>query len=292
MTKDFNVKKILIPFDFSDTAALSLDHAIYMAKLKQAEIVLLHIVETVTLPSSLSHAFSGFEKKVETASNEKLQELADNLHLQHGIPVHILTDVGKIYKQITHTARQAHIDLIIMGTHGAEGHKYSIGSNTTRVVQESHCPVLAIQHQAKKMGFERIILPIDDSAESRQKVNPALELAKMFNSEIIVVGLMGSNGEEYARKFRIKIEQVEDWLNDHGVNCSAQIVQSDDRAKTTLRVAEENHGDLIVIMTEQEPSLTGLLMGTYASKVINHSKIPVMTVRPEEVDPDRITVTF
>jgi nucleotide-binding universal stress UspA family protein len=72
MNKDFNVKKILIPFDFSETASLSLDHAVNMAKIMKAEIVLLHIVETVTLPSSISHAFSGFENKVETASNEKL----------------------------------------------------------------------------------------------------------------------------------------------------------------------------------------------------------------------------
>lgn len=292
MNKDFNVKKILIPFDFSETASLSLDHAVNMAKLKQAEIVLLHIVETVTLPSSLSHAFSGFEKKVETASNDKLKELADNLHLQHGIPVHILTDVGKIYKQITHTARQAHIDLIIMGTHGAEGHKYSIGSNTTRVVQESHCPVLAVQQHATSMGFKKIILPIDDSPESRQKVNHALEISKMYNAEVIVVGLMHGSSEDYRRKFRIKIEQVEDWLLEHGVDAKTEIVNSDDRAKTTLRVAEEMQGDLIIIMTEQEPGIASLLMGSYASKIINHSKIPVMTVRPAEIDPDRITVTF
>jgi nucleotide-binding universal stress UspA family protein len=179
-----------------------------------------------------------------------------------------------------------------MGTHGAEGHKYSIGSNTTRVVQESPCPVLAVQHAAKKLGFERIILPIDDSPESRQKVNHALEIARLYNSEIIVVGLMGSSGEDYTRKFRIKIEQVEDWLSEHGIKCSSQLVQSDDRAKTTLRVAEENKGDLVIIMTEQEPSLAGMLLGTYASKVVNHSKIPILTVRPTEIDPDRITVTF
>ena len=50
--------------------------------------------------------------------------------------------------------------------------------------------------------------------------------------------------------------------------------------------------DLVVIMTEQEASITGLLMGTYATKIINGSKIPVMTIRPAEIDPERITVTF
>ena len=56
--------------------------------------------------------------------------------------------------------------------------------------------------------------------------------------------------------------------------------------------ANEMDADLVVIMTEQEASITGLLMGTYATKIINGSKIPVMTIRPAEIDPERITVTF
>ena len=292
MQKDFNVERILIPFDFSETAELSLEHAVFMAKLLKAEIYLLHIVETTTFPSSISHAFSGFEKKVEEASNEKLKELADKLHREQGIVVHILTEVGKIYKKIVHTAKQAHIDLIIMGTHGASGSSYIIGSNTTRVVQESPCPVISVQTHAKKIGFTKIALPIDDSSESRQKVNFALELAKHYNSHVVVIGLMRNGNEDYQRKFKIKIEQVEEFLHKHDVSAECMYQQGDDLAKSTLIKSSEIDADLVVIMTEQEPSITGLLMGSYATKVINGSKIPVMTIRPAEIDPDRITVTF
>lgn len=290
--KDLDIKRILIPFDFSETAELSLEHAVFMAKLMKADIYLLHIVETTTFPSTISHAFSGFEKKVEEASNQKLGELASKLHTEHGIQVHIITEVGKIYKRIVHTAKQAHIDLIIMGTHGASGSSYIIGSNTTRVVQESPCPVISVQTHARKIGFTRIALPIDDSPESRQKVNFAMDIARDYNAHVIVLGLMRNGNEDYQRKFRIKIEQVEDFLSNHGISNESIIKQGEDLAKMTLKATEELDMDLLVIMTEQEPSITGLLLGTYASKVINGSKIPVMTVRPAEVDPERITVTF
>jgi nucleotide-binding universal stress UspA family protein len=290
--KDLDIKRILIPFDFSETAELSLEHAVFMAKLMKADIYLLHIVETTTFPSTISHAFSGFEKKVEEASNQKLGELATKLHTEHGIQVHIITEVGKIYKRIVHTAKQAHIDLIIMGTHGASGSSYIIGSNTTRVVQESPCPVISVQTHARKIGFTRIALPIDDSPESRQKVNFAMDIARDYNAHIIILGLMRNGNEDYQRKFRIKIEQVEDFLTNHGISNESLIKQGEDLAKMTLKATEELDMDLLVIMTEQEPSFTGLLLGTYASKVINGSKIPVMTVRPAEVDPERITVTF
>lgn len=292
MQKDLNIKRILIPFDFSETAALSLDHAIHLTKASNAELFLLHIVETATFPSSISHAFSGFEKKVEEATNEKLKELADQLSSEHGVKVHTVTEVGKIYKRIVHTARQAHIDLIMMGTHGASGSSYIIGSNTTRVVQESPCPVISFQTNAKKLGFGNIALPIDDSAESRQKVNYALEVARVFNAKISIIGLNRNGNEDYQRKFRIKIEQVEDFLTQHGIKNETIYKQGDDLAKNTLAAAAEVNADLLVIMTEQEPSITGLLMGTYATKIINGSKIPVMTVRPAEIDPERITVTF
>lgn len=292
MQKDFKIERILIPYDFSETADLSLEHAVFMAKLLKAEIVLLHIVETLALPSAISHAFSGFEKKVESASNEKLNELALKLHAENGIPVKIITEVGKIYKKIAQTAKQAHCDLIIMGTHGSGGSGYLIGSNTTRVVQESPCPVISVQNHAKKLGFTRIVLPIDDTAESRQKVNYAMEIAKSYNAHVVVGGLMQSGNEDYQRKFKIKIEQVEEFLTDHGISCHSTHIQGDDRSKMTLKLCQDENADLVVIMTEQEAGFAGLLMGTYASKVINNSAIPVMTVRPAEIDPDRITVTF
>ncbi len=292
MQKDLNIKKILIPFDFSETAELSLEHGVFMAKLMKAEVYLLHIVETTTFPSSIAHAFTGFEKKVEEASNENLKALADKLHAEHGISVQIITEVGKIYKRIVHVAKQAHIDIIIMGTHGAGGHSYIIGSNTTRVVQEAPCPVISVQTHAKKVGFTKIAVPIDDSAESRQKVNFALEIAKKYNSDVVVIGLMRNGNEDYQRKFKIKIEQVEKFLLDHGIHTEIIYKEGDDLSKGTLTSAEEIDADLVVIMTEQEPSITGLLMGSYATRVINGSKIPVMTVRPAEIDPDRLTVTF
>lgn len=290
--KDLDVKRILIPFDFSETAELSLEHAVFMAKLMKADIYLLHIVETTTFPSSIAHAFSGFEKKIEEASNEKLNELSRKLHTEHGVQVHIITDVGKIYKRIVQTAKQAHIDVIVMGTHGTSGSSYIIGSNTTRVVQEAPCPVISVQTHARKVGFTKLALPIDDSPESRQKVNIAMEVAKAYSAQVIVLGLMRNGNEDYQRKFRIKIDQVEDFLANHGVSNESMIIQGEDLAKMTLKASAQVEADLIIIMTEQETGIAGLLLGSYASKVINNSQIPVMTVRPAEVDPDRITVTF
>lgn len=287
------IKKIVIPYDFSETADLSLEHAIFMAKLMQSEITLLHIVETVSFTSAISHALSGFEKKIETATNEKLEQLAREIHLKSGITLQIRTEVGRIYKKICAVAEEIDADIIIMGTHGSSGYqKFSVGTNTSRVVQEAPCPVLSVQTHAKGLGFRKIVVPIDETNESRQKVPFAVGLAQHYGAHIHIVGLINFSGADLIRKFKIKVEQVEEFVVKHDLNYDTTFMEGNDLSGMTMKAAEAADADLLVIMTEQEPSITGFLLGTYATKVVNNSKIPVLSIHPAEVDPDKITVTF
>lgn len=293
IAKNDFIDKILIPYDFSETADLSLEHAVFMAKLMKAEITLLHIVETVSFTSAISHALSGFEQKIESTTNEKLEILAREIHIKSGITLHVRTEVGRIYKKICSVAKEIEADIIIMGTHGVSGYeKFSVGTNTSRVVQESPCPVLSVQTHAKGLGFRKILVPIDESNDSRQKVPFAVGLARFYNSHITIIGLINFTGNDLIRKFKIKIEQVEEYVSKHDINYDTRFVEGKDLASLTMKVAEENDADLLVIMTEQEPSITGFLLGTYATKVVNNSKVPVLSIHPAEVDPDKITVTF
>ena len=287
------INNILIPYDFSETADLSLEHAVFMAKLMKANITLLHIVETVSFTSAISHALGGFEKKIETATNEKLGQLAHDIHLKSGISLTVRTEVGRIYKKICQVAKEIDADVIIMGTHGVSGYeKFSVGTNTSRVVQESPCPVLSVQTHARSLGFTKIIVPIDASSDSRQKVPFAVALGRFYGSHISIIGLINFTGNDLLRKFKIKVEQVEEYVVKHGLSYDTTFLEGNDLAAMTMKVADESDADLLVIMTEQEPSITGYLLGTYATKVVNNSKIPVLSVHPAEVDPDKITVSF
>lgn len=285
MSKKFEIRKILIPYDFSETADLALEHAKFMAKLHKADIHLLHVIESYSFTSAISHAFgkaqTEFEEKIESSANERLQQLADTLHHDSGMTVSYTAEVGKIYKKIVTVAEEMDISLIVMGTHGVSGvQEFLVGSNTYKVVMAAPCPVISVQTHSTKVGFKNIILPIDNSAHSRQKVKHAVELAKHYNSVVHVVGLMTMSDTELQRKFEVKVHQVQHYLEEHEVAHSSKIFKTDNTAATTLEYAGQVSGDLIVTMTDQVGS--SLFMGNAAQQIINQSKIPVMSIRPDE----------
>jgi nucleotide-binding universal stress UspA family protein len=61
---------------------------------------------------------------------------------------------------------------------------------------------------------------------------------------------------------------------------SADVARSISEGLARKVLAAEVNGDLIIIMNEQEINTTGFFMGPYAQQVVNHSKIPVLSIRP------------
>lgn len=295
MNRKFQINKILIPYDFSETADLALEHAVFMAKLHKAEILLLHVIESYSFTSAISHAFgksqAEFESKIENTANEKLQELTVKLHHDSGMGVKHLTEVGKIYKTIVNIAERESVDIIIMGTHGVSGfQEFLIGSNTYKVVMAAPCPVISVQTHATKIGFKNIILPIDNSQTSRQKVKHAVEIAKHYNSVVHVIGISSISEIEMQRRFDLKVHQVRDYLDEHEIANTIKIIKGDNAASITMESATQVNADLIMILTDQEGG--GIFMGNAAQQLINHSKIPVMSIRPDEGDPDKISLGY
>jgi nucleotide-binding universal stress UspA family protein len=168
-----------------------------------------------------------------------------------------------------------------MGTHGTSGMvEFFAGSNTYKVVTESSCPVISVRSPAKNTGYKTIVLPIDDSAHSRQKINHAIVLAKHSHASIHLLGLADSDDEGELKKFEGKLDQIQEYISKCGISFSRKTLNGGNQAKITYDYAKSVDADLIVIMTDQDENITGRLLGTYAQQIVNHSKIPVMSIQP------------
>ena len=286
MKQEFQPKKILIPIDFSETSKIALEHAAHICEKFGSSLHLLHVYTSINssvLPNLDAIGYDPNDKEIKTAIIEELNKIGSDFQEKHKVAYQIEVKEGRISREINNTAKEIKADLIVMGTHGASGfEEFFIGSNAYRTVTSSVVPVLTIQEHAGPCGYDRIVVPVDSSAHTRDKISQVATFAKAFNSRVFIAGLITEDHEEERNIFNLKIKQIEEYLQGKNVLFESEIVHGDDIAKMTLNHAEKMNANLIVIMTEQEAN-TGLFMGPYAQQVVNHSKVPVLSVTPIQV---------
>ena len=277
-------KKILVPIGFTDQSMVGLNQALRVAKITNSEIVLFSVVE---LPSAIKKLFSDYKSEIDnikTQLREKLERIKKDKC--DGISkVDCMVSVGKIYKEITDTAKMINASLIVMGTDGSSSDvtKKLMGSNANKVIRTSPCPVITIKGSEVKNGCKTIVLPLDLHKETKEKVKIAIEFAKLWNSEIKVLSVLIDDDEFIKNKLTRNLGQVEKFISDQNIKCSSELVVKNKSSKffvSILDYTKSVEADLLIIMTQEEDSLTLNFLGSNASYLINNSNIPVMSVRP------------
>jgi nucleotide-binding universal stress UspA family protein len=292
--KTFNIKTILVPTDFSETAGNALRQAIQIAKMNKAEITLLHIVTPFDItyqkqkPSDKFDHHSLYNKVVKAAENE-LKKIAKEITEKNSIKVECIVKVELVIEDvICNVAEKEKTDLIVMGTHGTAGaREFFAGKNTYLVVHHAECPVLTIPKRTSKQGLKNIILPIRLESNSRQKVDYAVQIARLFDSTVFITGYTDDTNKSKQNKVKQYVAQVENYLSALGIKNKSTSIFSENFTKETLDYAKKNKADLIVVMKKHDFSLNQLVKGTYSEQFVNHSEIPVLSV-PVYSNPDMI----
>lgn len=292
MKKDFEVQKILVPIDFSETSKVALRHAANLCEKFNAEMYLMHAVTTANFEVFPNlNIRSKFDDIREVAIAE-LNIMRNEIVEKHNIQVEIIIKDGRPANAIVDSGKEINADFIVMGTHGVSGfEEFFIGSNAYRVVTATDIPILTLQHYATKATYDNIFLPLDHSIHSIGKIAHAAYFAETFGATIHIAALISNEGKELIPQINMKVKQAEDYFENRGIKFKSETIEgNDDVATMTINQSEKVKADLIFIMSGQQVS-TGLFMGPYAQRIVNHSKIPVVSITPREIIPS-FTKTF
>ncbi|HNQ60966.1 MAG TPA: universal stress protein [Bacteroidia bacterium] len=275
---NFN-NQILVPIDFSEQSFIALSQSYNLARLSRADIVLIHIIDDSSyLPFFTKKEDKELEKKVQ----EELDKLAAETTKTVGVKVHTLIRHGKIYEEIQSAAKELNCSFIVMGTNGSVGIKRFIGSNALRVIREAPCPVISIKGKVHRTGCKHIVLPLDATKETKEKVKIAIEFASLFGSSIQLVTVLTTDDEFIVNKLKRQMKQVYDHVREHNISCTLEFILGDDIAQEVIQFADKNKSDLIMIMTQEEVNWTDLMfIGSSAQEIINGTDIPVLSIRPK-----------
>ncbi len=143
-----NLKKILVPQDFSEYSLHALKYAVTFAEFFKAELLVLHIVEPIVYPADFSFgqvSIPAMEEEIRKHSEEQLSELVGK-EVPAGIKATPLIRVGKPFIEIVEVAKGENADLIVISSHGRTGMDHVLfGSTADKVVRKAPCPVLTVR---------------------------------------------------------------------------------------------------------------------------------------------------
>ena len=266
------MNKVVVGFDFSSGSAYAVDLAINIANRWHSDIRLVYVKE---------------KKEDEAPIRAEIERRNEGVaHLLEDIKLEYVIREGSPAEQLAAQAKEDNAALLVVGTHGMSGIKRNmLGTNSHRIIEISPVPVLIIREDFNfNKALETIVVPLDSSDDTRQKVAEAAVFARTFGSTIHLLGLYTSNFPDLRRTVNNYVKMVERHLDGMEIKYETKYLEVEKNVTvTTLEYANEVKADLIAIMTEQEKSFTSLFLGTYAQQMVNESTIPVLTVRPRSV---------
>jgi len=277
------MKTILVAIDFSKNAEHALEYAVMFANKQKACIYLMWVDNTLS-EESVIDIIEG-ETRIEKRS------YMDNLikRFQPQVKcgeIQVLLRKGRVYQEIAKTAKQIDADMIFAGTHGVSGfEQYWIGSNAYRIVTQAPCAVVTIRRDYKFTDtIDHILLPIDSSMETKQKLPFAAKLANDFDATIHLLKVYNTPISVIRKRIDKYSEDAEKCLIENKVKYITAEREADNVAVSIIDYSNEFKIDLISIMTDQDMTTANKFLGPYAQQLINNSKIPVLSLRAKEIE--------
>jgi nucleotide-binding universal stress UspA family protein len=275
------MKRILVPTDFSAQAEIALKVAAQLAKRFNGEIFLLHMLE---LPLQLVDSINGSSSQnlpealfFMKLAKKKFKKLIDEPYLK-GIKVHDTVEFHQAFEGIMEVSKEHNCDLIVMGSHGANGIKeVFIGSNTEKVVRNSTIPVLVIKNEHEEFDVNHFVFATDCDLEHKHTLNKAIQFANKIDAQLHLLYVNTANNfktsEEATQSLNDFVKGEE--LNHHTLNIYNDVTVE----KGVLNFSKSINAGLIGISTHGKKGLAHFFNGSISEDLVNHANRPVVTFK-------------
>lgn len=255
---------ILIPVDFSKQSLIAIQQSYNLAKFMHAKLILMH-----------ADPNSNHDHQIE------LEQLAAKTKQDSGLEVEAINLKGDVYELTDKKATELESALIVVGLDTqVRFRSFFGGSNVSKFLKNAPCPVITIRSADNRNSCRNILMPIDLSAESREKVGIVVQLAHFYKADVRIVSVFSPSDEKYENELLPYLNQVKKYIKDRGVSCTNKSIPSNNVAEAVIAYANNNDCDLIVQMNKRDLSVGEMFGGAVSLKIVETSNIPVLTINP------------
>lgn len=273
------MKRILFPTDLSELTRHALVHALHLAKINDAELILVNAFELEAIDSRIqqeSYEMGRDESlaQLDKLKNEILREKGnENLKLSC-FPVY-----GSTVSSIEEATEYFGADLIVMATNGVSGlQEFFTGSHTQRVIDEVGCPVLVIPEDSEFKSFNNILFASDLTEIPKKHLKVLMDIAIAEEAELHIVNVGPEEKKKVMEKAMWRLEK--DHLYDD-LNHRWDFVQNDDVLKG-LESYIDAHPELDMLAMvghERRDWLEKFVSPRLTQKVAHHPHLPTLIIK-------------
>lgn len=273
------MKKILVPTDFSTQAENALKVAAQLAKMHHCEIYLLHILE---VPMHTVDALSTYNNLPEAMffmklAHKRFEKLKTKDYLK-GLVIHEHVEFHEIFKGIFQVCKKQDIDLIVMGSNGANGLKEMlIGSNTEKVVRTSETPVLVIKNEHKTFKTKNFVFASDFRDECKASFEKAIRFAHIFDSKLHLLMVNTPNNFMPSGEAQNRIQNFIKPFDFS--NYTINIYNDMSIEQGIMNFSQSTEIDIIGMSTHGRQGISHFFNGSISEDLVNHAKRPVITFK-------------
>jgi nucleotide-binding universal stress UspA family protein len=142
--KEFTVRTILVPVDFSECSMFGAMYAAFFAKTFNAKILLLHVFAGV-MPAATGKVSKGKNDAIDLENARLDMEAFAQLDFLRKVKHATGIRAGYPVDEICREAVKSEIDLVAIATHGRSGfNRTFLGSVAEHVIRYAECPVLVV----------------------------------------------------------------------------------------------------------------------------------------------------
>jgi nucleotide-binding universal stress UspA family protein len=294
---------ILIPTDGSEGALRAAEHGAYLARLFDADVHLLSVVDLQAAagPFDAGGVDRAFVERLEDEGEEALDDVEraveDAIEGGGTIKVERAVERGRPSETILEYVEEHGVDVVAMGTHGRTGvRRYVAGSVTERVLRLADVPVLTVRatERSRVTGdYEEILVPTDGSEAASAAVQHGLAIAQHTGARVHAVNVVDADavaaGEEPPAGLETALEEegrrateaIADRARRSGLDAVAE-TRTGTPAKALLAYVEESDIDLVGMGTTGRTGLNRYLLGSTTERIVRHADVPVLAVNARE----------
>lgn len=257
------MKNFLIPFDFTEVSQNALEYAVKLSDNDPAgNMYLLHIADGSRNEEEIENGF--YEVK--------------NRFNKPGDPeIHTLIRKAELTPAVLQLQKELEIDLVIMGTGGAQNFSNDISTGTSEFIQQADLPVLVIPETVKDFRLNTIVLTVGkDKIADKSPLYVLLEVSRKFKAEVHMLtvqrerkGELGYSEEDESNENTIQYF-LEMFYSHHS------FAENEDLEKGIMEYCKKHEADMLAILPKTHLKTGKNSEGKLTRSLSLHTKIPLL----------------